>query len=347
MDPIIIAGPCAAESKEQLFSTAEQLGKQFLNSEIKLSYFRAGVWKARSNPNAFKGVGEVALPWLDELSTIYKIPVCVEIAKPKHIEQCLKNNIRAVWIGSRTVVNPFVVQELAEAAQGSDITIMIKNPLIPDFKLWTGAIERFFNSGVNKVMAIHRGFSDNNEKIYRNNPLWELAIDFKVKYPEIPLICDPSHIAGKVRYIEKIAQIALNYGFNGLMIETHCCPAQALSDAEQQITPQRLKSLLSSLVFKSQTTEPGEEELRVKRNLIEGIDAQIAELLAKRMSIVDEIAVIKRKYNLPLVQPQQWQKAINSYHEVVLKDENFLQFIEKFLELLHQQSLERQKKLMN
>jgi len=345
MKPIIIAGPCAAESKEQLFTTASQLRQCFSHDEMPLSFFRVGVWKARSHPNAFKGIGKVALPWLKELQERFQMNVCVEIAKPKHVEFCLANDIRAVWIGSRTVVNPFDVQELAEALTGTNMSVMVKNPLVPDLKLWMGAIERVQQAGCPEVFAIHRGFSEVKENIYRNKPLWEIPIELKVRYPELPLICDPSHIAGNTKYIANIAQTAIDYGFNGLMIETHCCPQHALSDAKQQITPKQLNSLLKSLTFKSSPISPSEEQLRKQRHLIQEIDAQLAELLVKRMLIVDEIAKIKSDFNLPIVQPKQWKQVIERYKEVALHDENFTQFLERFLELLHQQSIQRQQKI--
>lgn len=345
MDPVIIAGPCAAESKEQLFTTASQLRQQFSESEIKLSFFRVGVWKARSNPNAFKGLGEIALPWLKEISEEFDLPVCVEIAKPEHVDLCLKYGINSVWIGSRTVVNPFDVQELADALSGTDMTVMVKNPIVPDLNLWAGGIERVMKAGISKIYAIHRGFAEMKENVLRNKPLWEIPIELKVKYPEIPIICDPSHIAGNTQYIPTIAQIALDYGFNGLMIETHCCPNQALSDAEQQITPAQLYNMLHSLIFKYRNDSPDEELLRKQRNLIHDIDSQIAELLVKRMLVVDEIAVIKTLYNIPIIQSNQWNNVVKRYQKNSLPDEHYASFIEKFLELLHQQSILRQQKI--
>ena len=346
MKPIIIAGPCAAESKEQLFATASQLHHYFSEQGIlPISFLRVGVWKAPSPPNSVKAIGKIAFPWLKEISETYNINVCVEIAKPKHVEICLANNINAVWIGSRTVVNPFDVQELAEAVAGTSLTVMIKNPIVPDLKLWIGAIERIEQAGVNQIMAIHRGFTASKEHVYRNKPLWELAIDLKVRYPDLPLICDPSHIAGHTKYIANIAQTALDYGFNGLMIETHCCPQYALSDAKQQMTPKQLATLLKTLTFKTLDSSPFEEQLRKQRHLIQEIDAQIAELLVKRMRVIDEIAKVKLEYNLPIVQPQQWNNVIERYKNNSLTDENYSYFLEKFLELLHQQSILRQQSI--
>ncbi|MEG2070543.1 MAG: 3-deoxy-7-phosphoheptulonate synthase, partial [Bacteroidales bacterium] len=256
MQPIIIAGPCSAESEEQLYCTAQQLYDHLLLSSHKLSYFRTGIWKPRSRPKEFQGAGKAALPWLNKINRDFGFPICVEVASPEHLHDCLEAGIKTVWIGSRTAVNPFVVQELADTVKGEEITVLVKNPIVPDLKLWIGNIERFLNASVKEVIAIHRGFSEKNERVYRYHPMWDIPIELKVHYPDIPIICDPSHISGNKKHIAQISQIALDYGFNGLMIETHYRPKEALSDARQQITPIELTHLLAHLSFKSTLTSP-------------------------------------------------------------------------------------------
>ena len=341
---IIIAGPCAAESKEQLFLTAKGLKKAFSARGFDLNFFRAGVWKPRSKPEDFSGLGEEALPWLQEIQTELGVPVCVEVCFPEQLDQCEKYGIKAFWIGARTAVNPFDVQEIATAARNRDFTVMVKNPLVADLKLWAGNIERFLNAGMTKVMAIHRGFADSSESVYRNRPFWEIAIDMKVRFPHIPLLCDPSHIAGQRQYIAQLSQIALDYGFNGLMIESHHQPESALSDAGQQLTPEDLAQLLSGLKFKDELSSPAENELRKQRTQIHNIDTQLSVLLSKRMQIVDSIAQIKAEHNLPVVQPEQWNKVVRMYQENSLQDKDYQEFIVEFLELLHQSSIKRQRK---
>ena len=344
-DSILIAGPCAAENEEQLLATAAGLAENLELTGQKLDYFRTGVWKPRSQPKEFKGAGKKALEWLKKVQTVYGFRVCVEVAKPEHIDACEKAGIKAVWIGSRTVVNPFVVQELADSIRGRGFTVMVKNPIIPDIKLWIGSIERFMEAGISNILAIHRGFAQQNENIFRYSPLWEIPIELKVNFPDIPLLCDPSHIAGNKKYLRQLSQIALDFGFNGLMIESHYKPQEALSDAKQQISPEELVALLNSLTFKSSLTSPVENDLRKQRTLIAHIDDQISQLFAKRMSIIDAIGKIKNENNLPLVQPQQFNKVVKTYIENGLHDENYSKFIQKFLELLHQSSIQRQKKI--
>ena len=341
---IIIAGPCAAESKEQLFLTAQGLKENLTAKGLSLDYFRVGVWKPRSKPEDFSGIGNEALPWLQEIQQSLGIPVCVEVSTPDQLDSCEQYDIKACWIGARTAVNPFDVQAIADAAKNRDFAFMIKNPLIPDLKLWIGNIERFLNAGITKLMAVLRGCADSNESVYRNNPSWEMAIDLKVRYPQIPLLCDPSHIAGQRQYIAQLSQLALDYGFNGLMVESHYQPATARSDAEQQLTPTDLAEMLSKLQFKDTITSPAEHELRKQRTLIHNIDTQLSVLLSKRMEIVDSIAKIKTEHNLPVVQPEQWNKVVQTYQQNSLQDIDYKTFIENFLELLHQSSIKRQRK---
>lgn len=340
----LIAGPCAAENETQVYETARQLHSLASQLPFPITYFRAGVWKPRSSANDFCGVGEIAFPWLKRVEQDFHFPICVEVANTQHIEICQKYNIRNIWVGARTCVNPFVVQELAQAIRDDDFTVMVKNPVIPDLKLWMGNIERFEKVGTKKVIAIHRGFAEQKENILRNAPLWEIPIELRVHRPDIPIICDPSHISGNPTYIKQLAQIAIDYGFNGLMIETHCEPANALSDATQQLPPNDLVALISQLNFKQNASDPN-NLLRKQRNLIYNIDAQISQLLAKRMTIVEEIASIKKQNNLPLIQPEQWNNVVNNYQQYALKDACFEEFLQKYLNLLHQYSLQQQQQI--
>lgn len=339
MTPRLIAGPCAAESELQLFETARQLKEELTCRNLSLSFFRAGVWKPRSNPNSFSGVGEPALQWLSEIQKQFGFNACVEVLSANQIELCEKYDIHSVWIGARTAVNPTDVQKIADAVKNKPFTVLVKNPIVPDLKLWAGNIERFQKANVKEVMAVHRGFADSSENVYRNAPCWEIPIDLKVQYPDLQILCDPSHLCGDTQWIPQIAQIALNYGFNGLMLECHCHPEEALSDGNQQLLPQQWGELISSLVFKSNVPN---HDLVKQRALLENIDTQLSTLLQKRMDIVDVISQIKKANNLPVVQPQQWQQVCDRYLNDSL-DGEYQNFIKQFLEILHQASIKRQK----
>ncbi len=336
--PILIAGPCAAESKQQLLTTAEQLNQSVQRLGMSLDFFRAGVWKPRSHPKSFKGLGAQALPWLAEIQQRFGFRVCTEVMTHTHVEACEKAGITALWIGARTGVNPIDVQKIADAVKGKPFTILVKNPLIPDLKLWQGNIERFLMADVKQVIAVHRGFPDSNENLYRSAPNWEIPIDLKVLYPNLPIVCDPSHLCGQTKWIPQIAQLALNYGFNGLMLECHYNPSDALSDAEQQLTPAEWENLIRSLSFK---IDAPNADLIKQRALLEHVDTQLSALLARRMEIVDDIARIKRENNLPVVQPQQWQQVKERYLKEN-QDPAYQEFLARFLELLHLTSIQRQ-----
>ncbi len=338
MERIWIAGPCAAESREQLLATAAELMEQSELAGVRLDYFRAGIWKVRSVPGSFCGAGEEALPWLQEVQQTYGVPACVEVMSARQLELCASYGIRTVWVGARTCVNPTEVQQIADAVRGSDFTVLVKNPMIPDLRLWEGNIERFLKAGIRQVMAVHRGFTDAQENIYRNAPLWQIPIDLKVHLPELPILCDPSHLCGQVRWIPQVAQLAMNYGFNGLMIECHHNPAQALSDAEQQLTPAQWAALVSGLDLRANAADL---DLVKQRSLLENVDNQLSELLYQRMMLVDEIAEIKKTKHIAVVQPKQWQEVVKRYQKHP-EDTAYQKFLEKFLELLHQASIARQ-----
>jgi chorismate mutase len=361
-DPkIIVAGPCAAESREQLFDIAKELSDYNINYSVETGddissianlscnegdvwdfrFFRAGVWKARTNPNDFQGVGGEALAWLLEIKNQFGFKICVEVASAEHVRLCLVHQVDAVWIGARTTVNPFLVQEIADAVQHSSLTVFVKNPINPDLKLWMGAIKRFQNAGIKNIVAILRGFSVENENVYRNSPCWEIPIALRMKLPQIPILCDIAHIAGNVTLQQTVAQTAINYGFDGLMIEVHNNPKQALSDGNQQLLPVQFINLLKNIVFPSSVPDT-DDTLFILRNIIKNIDIQLSNLLCKRMAMVDEIAAIKAKKAIPLLQSDQWKKVVEIYEENALKDENYRQFLEEFLLLLHRSSLKRQ-----
>lgn len=340
MTPLLIAGPCAVESEYQVLTTAARLHEVAAQHSLPLDYFRAGVWKSRSLPDTFAGVGATAFPWLAKIQNTYQTPVCVEVMTPQQVELCEKYGIYAVWIGARTGVNPADVQSLADAVAHKPFTVMVKNPLVPDLELWSGNVERFLRADVQKVMTIHRGFAAHAENVYRNAPCWEIPVSLKVRFPELPMLCDPSHLCGCTKWIPQIAQIALNYDFDGLMTECHHKPQTALCDASQQMTPVQWADFIRHLNL-SPTADPDRALLR-QRALLENIDTQISELLQKRMHIIDEIADIKKTNNLPVLQHKQWQQVEKRYlspHQDAL----YQIFIKQFLSLLHQSSIERQK----
>ena len=344
---IIIAGPCAAESREQLWETASAISRlsdsfsKTLNFDFQ--YFRVGIWKARSSPDHFQGAGKDAFAWLKAIKAQFGFKICVEVASAQHARLCLENDIDAVWIGARTTVNPFLVQDIADAVRDSSLTVLVKNPINPDLNLWIGAIQRFQNAGIQKVVAVHRGFSIENEYVYRNAPCWEIPMALKLKLPNLPILCDISHIAGNVSLQQTVAQTAIDYGFNGLMMEVHHTPEQALSDCKQQLSPSQFADLMQT-VTTQHCLSSVENALFIQRNIIKNIDIQLRSLLSKRMEVVDEIATIKAQQNIPLLQPEQWKKVVSLYEENALKDANYQQFLEDFLILLHKSSLKRQEK---
>lgn len=339
MERIWIAGPCAAESRGQLLATAAALVEQSAMAGFRLDFFRTGAWKIRSNPDSFCGAGEEALPWLQVVQRRYDVPVCVEVMNARQVELCAKHDIHAVWVGARTGVNPTEVQQIADAVKETGFTVMVKNPIIPDLKLWIGNIERFLKADIRRVMAVHRGFTDAQENVYRNAPVWQIPIELKVRMPELPILCDPSHLCGHVKWIPQVAQLAMNYGFNGLMTECHHNPSSALSDADQQMVPAQWAAMIAGLDLR---TDAPDLSLVKQRARLENIDNQLSELLYQRMMIADEIADIKRKNHIAVVQPQQWQQVVKRY-QTHSEDFAYQKFLEKFLELLHQTSIERQK----
>lgn len=345
-DLLLIAGPCSAESREQVMLTARAISK----SE-KLKIFRAGIWKPRTLPGSFEGVGEKGLEWLKEVKTETNLLTCTEVATTAHLETVLKHRdaVDIIWIGARTTANPFSVQALADALRGVDIPVMVKNPLNPDMKLWTGAIERIIKSGIHDIAAIHRGFTPFQDMELRNLPKWELAIELKSEFPGIPVINDPSHIAGKRKYIAEIAQKALDLNFDGLMVETHIEPAQALSDSKQQLTPKRFLELMDSLQIRKSYSQDSEfsDQLEQFREQIDSIDYQLLELLNKRMNIVKAIGEYKLKNNVSIFQLKRWlniNETRTEFGNAIGLDERF---IKRLLSLVHRESIRNQSEIMN
>ena len=335
--PTIIAGPCSAESPQQLLSVAESLVR-----DPRVTMMRFGVWKPRTRPGGFEGLGEPALRWATDLRLNYPaLRLCCEVARPEHVELCLQYGLDAVWIGARTSVNPFLVGELAEALKGTKMAVMVKNPITPDIALWLGAIERLQQAGLDDIAAVHRGFTTYNNFGYRNNPLWEIPIELRRRLPDIPMLCDPSHIGGRRELVAPLSQMALDLHFDGLTIECHPDPDNALTDSAQQITPDELHLLLDSLRPRNYN-ETGPSDLQRLREQLDIIDAEILRLLGQRMKISKDIGSLKRAHNMPIFQPQRWQQVIDrqmqAAKDVGLNEEFVLELTEK----IHGESLRQQ-----
>lgn len=342
--PIIISGPCSAETEEQMMETA-----MALKAIGKVDLLRAGIWKPRTRPNSFEGVGEIGLPWLMNASKATGIPAITEVANAKHVEAALKAGLQKLWIGARTSVNPFAVQEIADALKGTAIEVMVKNPINPDLNLWIGAIERVKNAGINEVSAIHRGFSSVKSKTYRNDPMWEIPLALKVEFPHIPLICDPSHIGGRRDLIKDISQKAMDLIYDGLMIESHIVPDKAWSDAQQQITPFVLNEILEQLIIRTESIDNANvnKDLSDLRMAIDKIDSDIIDLISNRMGIAEEIGTYKKEHNLTILQPKRWEEIQNKQLEKGQLQGLTAKFIQKYLEAIHQESIRHQTRIMN
>lgn len=341
--PLVIAGPCSAETEEQVLSTALQLDAN------KVHLYRAGIWKPRTRPNSFEGVGNIGLEWLKKVKQQTGMKVCTEVANVKHVYEALKAGIDVLWIGARTSANPFAVQEIADALKGVNIPILVKNPVNPDLSLWIGAIERFHCSGIEQIGAIHRGFSYYGKSKYRNTPHWQIALDLKREMPEIPLISDPSHITGNSDYIAEVSQKAMDLNFDGLMIETHINPTQAWSDAKQQITPKELNILLNNLVLRNQNIpntifSDTLEELRAK---IDVYDNEIMETIAARMDIVDNIGKWKKANNISIYQSSRFEQIIQSVITNAQKFGLTENFMINIFKAIHEESINKQTTIIN
>jgi len=328
----IIAGPCSAENEEQILKTAE-----FLATKTSVKTLRAGVWKPRSRPGGFEGHGEKALKWLQAAKEKFGLSIAVEVAMPEHVDLCLKYNIDTVWIGARTSGNPFSVQEIAERLTGSGLSVMVKNPLTPDFALWLGAIERVEKAGINNVVAVHRGFSTNQISQFRNPPMWEIPIEIKRRRPNMQILCDPSHIAGNANSVPLVAQKALDMEMDGLMIEIHPEPKSALTDGFQQLSFSEFEHLVYNLVEKSATCQ--HQELEQMRALIDDVDEDLISVLAKRMSIVEEMGRYKHANQMTILQMERWKTALENRLNLGRKNNLDNDFLLSLLRLIHAESL--------
>jgi len=338
--PMIISGPCSVESEEQILATAKALAQIH-----EVSMLRGGIWKPRTHPDAFEGRGEQGLVWLRKAKLETGLPTITEVATPEHVELALKYEINALWIGARTVVNPFSVQQLAEALAGVDVPVFIKNPVSPDLGLWLGAFERLEKAGVKQLAAIHRGFAHYKESSYRNAPMWEIPIELKRRL-DVPVITDISHICGNRDLLQSTAQKALDLATDGLMIECHIHPDAALTDAKQQITPEELKTLLSSLTFRSKHSGSVERDLAGWRSEIDDIDEELLHLLARRMEVSAQIGEYKKRNNVAVVQMDRWKKILED-HIATGNDMGLSpQLINEVFEAIHQASIERQSRIM-
>lgn len=337
--PMIIAGPCSAETEEQVMETATSLASK----GVKI--FRAGIWKPRTKPGGFEGIGVEGLEWMRRVKKETGMYVSTEVATPKHVEAALEANIDILWVGARTSANPFAVQELADSLKGVDIPVLVKNPVNPDLELWIGAMERLNQAGVKRLGAIHRGFSSYDKKIYRNLPQWHIPIELRRRIPALPIICDPSHIGGKRELIAPLCQQAMDLGFNGLIIESHCNPDCAWSDASQQVTPDVLDYILNLLVIRKekQTTE----NLHELRRQIDECDNSIIDVLAKRMRVAREIGTYKKEHNMPILQTDRYNEILDKRGAQGALCGMDAEFIKKVFEAIHEESVRQQMEIIN
>lgn len=341
-NPLIIAGPCSAESESQMLETARRIKE----SSADVPVFRAGIWKPRTKPNGFEGVGVIGLNWLKKVKEEFGFKTATEVANAHHVFAALEADVDILWIGARSTVNPFTVQEIAMALRGTDKPVLVKNPVNPDLALWIGAMERLLGQGIENLGAIHRGFSSYQKTKYRNTPNWQIAIDFKNQFPNIPMIVDPSHICGNRTGLAEVTQEALNVGYQGAMIETHSNPDEAWSDASQQITPEVLSTLISKLEVRNSNTQAFENDLEKHRTLISDIDFQLIELLSNRMKIAEKIGTIKKQNSITIFQPERW-KVITEYATAKAQETGMSQdFIEKVFKAIHEESIEVQNSIM-
>lgn len=337
--PFIIAGPCSAESEEQVMTTARQLAERGCHM------FRAGVWKPRTKPGGFEGQGEKALPWLAKVKEETGMQVSTEVATPAHVELCLKYGVDIIWVGARTTANPFAVQALADSLKGVDIPVFVKNPVNPDLELWIGALERLNQAGIERLGVIHRGFSSYDKKIYRNLPMWQIPIELRRRYPSLPIVGDPSHIGGRRDLIAPLCQQAMDLGFDGLIVESHCSPDEAWSDAAQQLTPDVLDYILSLLVVRDEIVST--EGITQLRRQIDEIDNQLMEILAKRMRVCREIGQYKKEHNMTVLQAQRYNEILSKRGIQGSMCGMSSDFAAHIFELIHQESVRQQMEIIN
>jgi len=342
--PLIISGPCSAETEEQVVETVQRIA-----ATGKVDMIRAGIWKPRTRPGSFEGIGVKGLPWLLRAKKLTGLPTMVEVATGKQVEDAISFEVDVLWIGARTTVNPFSVQELADALRGTDVPVLIKNPINPDLELWTGAVERVAKSGVKQIGLIHRGFSSYGNAEYRNAPMWHLAIEMKRRYPDLLFINDPSHICGRRDILHEVAQKAIDLDYDGLMIESHIDPDHAWSDAKQQVTPEKLAELLDSIVWRREdvNSEEYHAALEKLRQQINHLDDELMQILGQRMKIAEKIGEYKKNNNITILQTNRWneilQRAVQKGEALGLSKE----FITKYFDAMHMESINHQNKIMN
>ncbi|MBE9576126.1 bifunctional 3-deoxy-7-phosphoheptulonate synthase/chorismate mutase type II [Flavobacterium proteolyticum] len=341
--PLVIAGPCSAETEEQVLKIAHELK----NSDV--SIFRAGIWKPRTRPGGFEGVGEIGLKWLQKAKAETGLLMATEVATAAHVKLALEHDIDVLWIGARTTVNPFAVQEIADALQGTDKIVLLKNPVNPDLSLWIGGLERLYNANIKKLGVIHRGFSTYEKTKYRNNPEWQIAIDLQNRFPDLPLICDPSHITGKRDMIQEVSQQALDLNYDGLIIETHIDPDNAWSDAAQQVTPATLKQMFINLRVRKVSDDESEynQKMAKLRMQIDEFDGKLLEILGSRMKVADKIGLLKKEKNVAILQNQRWNEILG---KMILEGEEkglSNEFVMHLYKAIHQESINHQEKVIN
>ena len=338
--PCVVAGPCSAESEEQVMETARGL------KEIGINVYRAGIWKPRTHPGCFEGVGVPGLKWLQKVRREYGMRICTEVANERHVSECLKHGVDMVWLGARTTANPFLVQEIAEALRDTDIPVLVKNPVNPDLDLWIGAFERLAAQGVRKLGAVHRGVSTASKIKYRNLPQWEMAVELRSRYPELPMFADPSHMGGKREYLFELSQRAMDLGLDGLMIESHCDPSCALSDASQQLTPSALIRLLESLVVRDAVTsdEQFNENLSRLRAQIDVLDENLIFTLASRMKVSRSIGDLKKENSVAIVQPTRWDEVLEKVATSAAGYGIDAEYVKRIFNIIHEASVAEQNK---
>ncbi len=337
--PLVIAGPCSAETEEQVINTAKQLAAKGFHM------FRAGVWKPRTKPGGFEGNGEMALPWMKAVKEETGMLVATEVATPEHVELCMKYGVDILWIGARTTANPFAMQALADSMKGIENPVFVKNPVNPDLELWIGGMERINRAGVKHMAAIHRGFSSYDEKIYRNTPMWHIPIELRRRIPNLPIICDPSHIGGRRELVAPLCQQAMDLGFDGLIVESHCNPDCAWSDAKQQVTPDVLDYILSLIQVRDETvTTEGISQLR---HQIDDLDNQLMDLLAKRMRVCREIGQYKKEHNMTVLQSARYNEILEKRGAQGALCGMDAEFVAHVYELIHGESVRQQIEIVN
>lgn len=341
--PLVIAGPCSAETEEQVMQIASEL------KDSDVSIFRAGIWKPRTRPGGFEGVGAIGLKWLQKAKAETGLLMATEVANANHVQLALEHDIDVLWIGARTAVNPFAIQEIADALQGTDKIVLLKNPVNPDLSLWIGGLERLYNANIKKLGVIHRGFSTYDKTKYRNNPEWQIAIDLQNRFPDLPLICDPSHITGKRDMIHEVSQQALDLNYDGLIVETHNDPDNAWSDAAQQITPDTLKKMFVDLRVRKVSDDEGEfnQKMAKLRAQIDEFDGKLLEILGNRMKVADKIGELKKEKNVAILQNKRWNEILG---KMILEGEEkglSNDFVMHMFKAIHQESISHQEKIVN